>query len=446
MVDLLELANYEDIDLDVTPCIFASCGHFLTAQSMDGQMSMAEYYEMDDDGKTVGVKATLSAPFSIDDIKRCATCRGSLRAISRYGRLTRRAMLDEATKRFIVWSNLQYIPLVETLQAKQTILAKADTKKFCAALTSQGLALRGSSEQQISAIRKLFGQPYQALMRIRQDIIVHRKSVSIEEQPFKQVLELVHNPRRRREGIVSDCEADDSLLQTRAGILATSLLVRCELVIVSHVIQACKCAASNRDANVAHFAFDFAKNKTLCEELSVSAKASSNRLQEMEGHLFFAQYAALERQFSSLDAEASNELYQTALAHIYEAKNLKDLYGTQTRALHSELDSIEKMVNGGTFYAPITNDEMRAVVAAMAREFSGTGHWVSLFLFLASNLTMLTNPSTIVKMGTRLRLESAACRCTLHVALNVMLPSVVNIIELSRAPLMLEIWSSSSAL
>lgn len=377
--DLIGMSTYVEIDLNETPAVFPPCGHFLAVETMDGHMSMSDHYETDVDGKIVGIKKTLSVPFSINDIKRCATCRGSLRAIGRYGRLTRRAMLDEATKRFIVWSNLQYIPLVETLQAKQTILAQADTKKFCAALTSQGLILRGSSEQQISAIRKLYGQPYQALMKLRPDIIAHRKSVSIEEQPFKKVLELVHNPRRRREGIVFDCEVDDSLLQTRAGILATSLLIRCELVIVSDVIQSCKRAATNRDTNVAHFAFDFTKNKALCEGLSVSAKASSNRLQEMEGHLFFAQYAALERQFSSLDTAASNELYQSALAHIYEAKNLKNLYGTQTRALHSELDSIEKMVNGGTFYAPLTSDEMRAVVVAMATEFSGTGHWVSSF-------------------------------------------------------------------
>lgn len=33
------------------------------------------------------------------------------------------------------------------------------------------------------------------------------------------------------------------------------------------------------------------------------------------------------------------------------------------------------MLNDGTFYALVTDAEMLAVVAAMAREFSGTGHW-----------------------------------------------------------------------
>jgi hypothetical protein len=41
----------------------------------------------------------------------------------------------------------------------------------------------------------------------------------------------------------------------------------------------------------------------------------------------------------------------------------------------SEIDEVEKMLRRGTFYQPVTNEEMRKVVAAMATEFSGTGHW-----------------------------------------------------------------------
>jgi hypothetical protein len=33
------------------------------------------------------------------------------------------------------------------------------------------------------------------------------------------------------------------------------------------------------------------------------------------------------------------------------------------------------MLRDSTFYAVVTNEERMAVVAAMAREFHGTGHW-----------------------------------------------------------------------
>jgi len=201
-------------------------------------------------------------------------------------------------------------------------------------------------------------------------------SVDVEEQPFKRVLSLVQNPRRRREGIADGLDLDSSLLQTRSSLLATALLVRCELVIISDAVSQCQKVARKIDPD--RLASNFAKNRTMCDELVTTAKASSNPLQEVEGHVFFAQYVALERQMRCSGTEKETKLFQTAVTHLEEAKNLVKLHPNETRPAKSELKSIEKMLNGGTFYAPVTNDEMRLVVAAMATEFSGTGHWVNL--------------------------------------------------------------------
>jgi hypothetical protein len=43
--------------------------------------------------------------------------------------------------------------------------------------------------------------------------------------------------------------------------------------------------------------------------------------------------------------------------------------------LEPEVDSVEKMLNGGTFYAEVTSEERMGVINEMAREFRGTGHW-----------------------------------------------------------------------
>ncbi|MCJ1396114.1 hypothetical protein MMC18_009003 [Xylographa bjoerkii] len=40
-----------------------------------------------------------------------------------------------------------------------------------------------------------------------------------------------------------------------------------------------------------------------------------------------------------------------------------------------EVEAVEKELRGSTFYTAVTNDEKRAVYAAMATAFRGTGHW-----------------------------------------------------------------------
>jgi hypothetical protein len=343
---------------------------------MDAQMSMSEYYEMDDDDKIVGIKQTLSVPFSIDEIKRCAKCRGSLRTIGRYGRLIRRAMLDEATKRFIVWSNAQYIPLAKALQAEQDALPAKEDGKAIQALSINGLDLPSNIQGQIQALWSLPGSRYQGLLKLRLGISRYLGMVDVEEQPFKRVLTLTQNPRLCREGINSDLSSGDNLLQTRASVLALALVLRCDLIILSDVINLCQYASTNEAHG--YFGFNFEKNKETCEQLIDLASTSSNRLQEVEGHMFYAQFTALERQFQSSEDEHSNTKYQAAVAHMDRSKQLSKAYSHQTRAIHSELEAIEKMLKKGTFYDPVTSDEMREVLAAMATEFRGTGHWVSL--------------------------------------------------------------------
>jgi hypothetical protein len=119
-VDLISLKAYGDVDLDKTPCLFLGCGHIFTLETLDGQMDMASYYNLEGDDLRIpiSVKGAL-LPLSDDKMKTCPNCRASLRTIARYGRVVRRTLLDESTKKFIVWSNRAYIPLAEKLQALQ---------------------------------------------------------------------------------------------------------------------------------------------------------------------------------------------------------------------------------------------------------------------------------------------------------------------------------------
>lgn len=367
--DLIMFTEYRDLDLNETPCIFPHCGHFYTVDTLDGQMSMGDYFDINMLGKVMGFKADAARPFAIDEIKKCADCRGSLRSINRYGRLVRRAMIDESTKRFIVWSNAEYAPLALDLEDIKNILSKL-TPNATVKIAARTVKLKGSSDQVFQTVKKAFGQYYSAITMLRHRIMRYYGRVRIQEQPFQTIVDLVENARRRQ-GIESNLNTEDSLVQTRACLLAKSLLIRCDLLVLTDIMRIRSEATSHgQEAQV-----DFSKARDACLLLMEEATASKNVLQIAEGNMFFAQYAALERQ-GGCNATKAAEMLESATRAVDAVKDLVAKHPNQTRPVAVEIDGVERMLNGGVFYEPIANEEMRSVVQAMASEFSGTGHWV----------------------------------------------------------------------
>jgi hypothetical protein len=119
---------------------------------MDAQMDMGRFYELDDAGKPVAIKVA-SKPFSIEDIKTCAHCRGSLRAIARYGRLVRRALLDESTKKLILALNGDYVLLAQ--EVPDIIQQLQDTKVDWGLRWPTTITISGAREDQCQTMTKL---------------------------------------------------------------------------------------------------------------------------------------------------------------------------------------------------------------------------------------------------------------------------------------------------
>ena len=149
VVDFIMMETYVDIDLDEDPCIFPRCGHFLTKSSMDGNMGMNEHYDLDQDGNVLAIK-THSQPFDTV-MKTCSTCRASLGDIARYGRIVRRALLDESSKRLITWAQQEQQNLQEAAFEVEEHLAATDSK--CS--VAEPLLLRGSPNDQFGRVAKL---------------------------------------------------------------------------------------------------------------------------------------------------------------------------------------------------------------------------------------------------------------------------------------------------
>ena len=78
-----------------------SCRHILTLKSIDRHISMLDFYITNSEGSIVDLKNSANLFFAFK-IKSCLTCRGPLQNLNRYSRIVRRALIDEATKKFIV--------------------------------------------------------------------------------------------------------------------------------------------------------------------------------------------------------------------------------------------------------------------------------------------------------------------------------------------------------
>lgn len=101
-VDLIEMKTYQEIDLDETPIIDLGCGHFFTAESLDGLVGMGDVYVMDEYGEFTGLK-DVSTQLA-QSIPCCPDCRSPIRqhVTHRYNRVVNRAVIDEMSKRFLV--------------------------------------------------------------------------------------------------------------------------------------------------------------------------------------------------------------------------------------------------------------------------------------------------------------------------------------------------------
>ncbi|KAL8847375.1 MAG: hypothetical protein Q9221_007562 [Calogaya cf. arnoldii] len=199
MVDYYEALNYSEIDLDVDPCIFPSCGHIITRENLDQHMDMKEYYEYGVNNSGVEIITAAkdtSQPLSITVQKRCPACRAPIRNIHRYGRIARRAWIDEATKKFIIWANAGFVPMAARMRevegqfqssAGDTLgqdnLTQSLKPHF---LTTSRLSLEGSSDSQMHKIAKLTKKDkrFQNAFRLRTSISIFLAQVNEKEQPF----------------------------------------------------------------------------------------------------------------------------------------------------------------------------------------------------------------------------------------------------------------------
>ncbi|KAI0880453.1 P-loop containing nucleoside triphosphate hydrolase protein [Annulohypoxylon maeteangense] len=377
MVDMNNLREYRDVDLDSDPCIFPNCGHVMTVSSMDSHLGMSDYYDCLDDGTVIAIKGSYK-PLSSVTIKACPKCRGSLRNISRYGRLVRQALLDESTRRFVRWSYAQSVMLERRLLDEQQRLEYPNNSEKLLEFFSKGgkHEVGGRQLEHIIAIENWINNGrYKKIIALFFDMFNRMDHIRDEERPYRRVFDCVEV--RRIKGVTSQPDFNPSWVQTCGELSARVILFRCYLMVLSDFIKLRNDAPEN--GATIHFWLD--QPLESCVMLIKLAQATGYVVQEAEGHLFFARLIALIQQLATSkergDLEAvglSNAIITKAKAHYSEAKNIVSEHRSAAY-LGKELDGVGKMLNCGVFYGGMSAQERRIIYRETAKRFSGTDPW-----------------------------------------------------------------------
>ncbi|MCJ1308217.1 hypothetical protein MMC25_001870 [Agyrium rufum] len=382
MVDYILGSSYDEIDLNETPCMFPKCGHVLTVESMDGQVGMGDYYTLNAEGNIVGLgKGSTASAHS-----KCGTCRGSLRNIERYARLSKQIRLNQATKKFIVWANAQYLILhgdFSNLEAGFQTVADGDnasTSKFTFPRTMSSMAsglikLDGNPDVIIQGLRRYLSDSNELwqLIDLRSRINAYSRAVGEAEQPFGKIVDLVKSARLR-EGTATKLMTGPEVLQTKYRPLALVLLLRLDHLLLSQAGRALQKLRQDSQGREI-LPLDLSTFRHSCTSLIVESKDRKQTAAEVEASIFYGLFVALERNLCNHTTEALAETVESARTQLDMAEALCKEYSGTTAGLLSDIEDTRRLLGESTFYTPVSNEEREEVYRAMASEFRGTGHW-----------------------------------------------------------------------
>ncbi|KAI9862170.1 MAG: hypothetical protein M1813_004946 [Trichoglossum hirsutum] len=377
-VDFTEFQKYSEIEIDKDPLIFLSCGHFFTISSLDGIMELSEHYVMDPEtdeilrSKPVPRVASGSAP------KGCPYCRTPLREIDRYNRIVKKALLDEATRRFVMQANAQCTELMVEIENRETEL-EYGAKAFMPHEP-------GETRDLDTALETYQQAGYKLLRRIKKFTEFVKKT----EQPFGKVNQLFASAVAKRQDIAIDAfKLDESVIQTGFQLRSQSFSFRVNWALFWNLDAIAYSTSINsyiREALRTKIATSTRRFVGDCTSLMTASQIAKFPQHEVEARIYCAQFSMLSlsnaRELGSsavqgdrVDTVAEVEARKREKESLEACEALCDIYPGTLGHLKGDIEKAKRLVNGGTTYTFVTTDEKRAVYKAMASQFSGTGHW-----------------------------------------------------------------------
>lgn len=389
-VDMLEFKSYGEIDLDSTPIVLLGCGHFFTAETLDGHMCMAQVYEMSLEGEFIGLRDISDGLFQTT--LRCPDCQCSIQqyATQRYNRVINSAVIDEMSKRFLVSGKAR----LQKLEGKAHPLeldSEKSRQELLDVIKGDGTNLK---PLQLLGIMNDLEDRSKKFNELAKDVASFVNSIADKDQPVRRLYDATVKALRASRSISESIETlalnEIPMASRDRRVILGSRLVQIKVQFISladrleigqrlETILDNSVGASIPGGNPVKLATAFFKS---CEKCIVDCQAENLPKLNVETRLFYSRIA---RSYQSYLSATKHSHIRQAADQIKRAKELLSEAQELCRLGFQNADGLQLAVEqtlrslGKAWYEPMSADELAIVKAAMVGGRNGlathSGHW-----------------------------------------------------------------------
>lgn len=377
-VDLLEFKTYSEIDLDESPIVVLGCGHFFTAESLDGLARLTDVYSTDRTGKFVGLKeaaALLPVPC-------CPDCKRPMRqsATQRYNRIVNAAVLDETSQRFFVKGSSDLESLETRIEAAEKVLQAAPTSEAAEERRPSVKEWRKGAPKNPSSER------YKGLKLLERQLLKFCEAMSIKQQPSKKlgdaILEAIaRQPLDARLAALVLEDVPKQVADHRVELGGRFALLRIKATIIDDQFRLVAKTSGDNALKPATSpdkqAMSLLKD---CKVFVEQSSADSLFRFAILGSLIYARIARLIQTSERSRTEAPKKVAEymaTAKSLLDSAELMCNSPFTGADQLRKDVEAAQRLL-GREWYEPVTKEELDAIRSAMVSGGGITthsGHW-----------------------------------------------------------------------
>ena len=390
------MKTYGEIDLDDTPIAVLGCGHFFTAETLDGHMGMADVYEQDINGIFTSIRDTSDSLARA--VPRCPDCQCPVRQFctQRFNRVINRAVIDEMSKRFLVNGKDRLRELEQKITDLENDLANSQREIFAAVQldSNQVLARDKKHVTPIEAlmITQQLKERYAMSRKLEESVRNFRLKASDKHQPTRKLHDATISAARRSSLDESMTKltldkAVPAIVQDHRitfGARIAELHVQCifltDTFSISQMVKSNPARATITIPGGApeQLAKPFFQ---VCGNFINDCNSESLPKLAVEASIYFARVARSNQSYCHLmkmDAVKASEFVKKAKELLQHAKELCTKRFQNVEQLRIAVDESIKLLRR-EWYEPVTSDEIAAIKKAMVSGSDGiashSGHW-----------------------------------------------------------------------
>lgn len=377
-VDLLEFKSYAEISIEQNPIVVLSCGHFFTAETLDGHMGMAEVYIQDLEGEFSGLVENHGA--LARGVPQCPDCQQPIRqyVTQRYNRVINRAVIDEISKRVLISGETKIQEIEREIVQLEDDLKKS-MKGFLSSTSRIFLAQR---------LKLRYNESY----KLMGEVATFLQHIDDKNQPGRKLHDAT--VKAIRDSLTIDQKVETFSIQDNFvtfprdrrvvfGGRAVQLKMLCAVFLDKiNLYQELKSITT--ETSLEALESDLAENSDFffesCQTFILDCNSEHLPKLNVEARLYFAQ-GARRYQSSSIQQtsrEKATEHVATAREYLKEAEDLCVQRFQNADKLLTAVQETAKSLRK-EWYEPVSEEELASIKNAMVSGAAGlmthSGHW-----------------------------------------------------------------------